>query len=65
MKIRFTRAPELTECSTEEAERFAAGSLHDLPAASAERWIRRGAAEAVAEKAGRKPAPPKASARKA
>lgn len=47
MKIRFLRAPQSHERGTDDT--FAAGEVYDLPPASADRWIRRGAAAVVGD----------------
>lgn len=45
--VRFTHLRITREA---EPQRFEAGQVYDLPAASCERWVRRGCAEHVAAK---------------
>lgn len=59
MKIRFkeSRVVQDEHVGTDRETRFEAGREYDLPAASAQRWINRGAAEAVGAAATTAPAP--------
>jgi len=58
VKVKF-----LVNCDPQDGSSiFKAGSIRELPPASANRWIRRGMAEAYKPKAGRPPVRQKATA---
>ena len=54
--VRFTESRTTREA---QPQNFEAGKVYDLPAASCERWVRRGCAEHVAAKPAAADAPPR------
>lgn len=49
-QIKFVRDPHPHECTEDERKKLKEGATVSLPEASAQRWIRRGAAEPVESK---------------